>query len=243
MSPAASKPLSVFKRYFFTILFHRKEIAFVLVLLAVAALWFGSAKGWRPVNWWGDFAEPVISAITFVIAAAFAVIGLYHSWCESLPKRLTVHFVYYHNDDFMKRFKPFAGWDEEKYKTKVKNLNLEKNKRLVVMSCYEATLAYGNDARAWSQQIGSQMNNNRQLSFYPFLGKAKSEIRVIKLKNGKTEKFKLYTIIMYLSVLPECILTGGKYLVWKENFDDSPYNETEEFIKFPDWDPHHERLE
>ncbi len=219
---------------FLVLQFHRKKIIFVCLLFTVLLFVFFWQNGKSFRDGWVTVADPVITATTFSIAVIFAIIGLYHNWLSSLPGRLTVHFAYYHDKEYEKRIgKKEEAAAAENYISELAKLGFRNGNCYILMSCQEATLAFANDARAWAQQIGAQMNGNRPINFYPFIRTEKTQVRKVRLVDGTVVYFRLFTLFMYLSSVPETVLKGKQYLTWKENYDDSPFNEQVTANKFP----------
>jgi hypothetical protein len=67
-----------------------------------------------------------------------------------------------------------------------------------VLSCYNARLIGEYDIRAFGQQLGQQMNDNRQLKFFPGV-----EARPIKtIKTGSGQYLRYYEVEMQLKEVP-----------------------------------------
>ncbi len=96
-----------------------------------------------------------------------------------------------------------------------------KYKEEVIMSCYEAYLSGESDIRAWSQQIGRQMNDNVNLDFYPYIDSPQPEIVssfTEKNEDGSYISVQLYTVYFYLrnvDLLKDAL--QDQYLVWLDN--------------------------
>ena len=105
---------------------------------------------------------------------------------ESLPKRLTVHYIY---DD------------------------------KIVMSCYEAYLSGVTDIRAWSQQIGRQMNKDGDLKLNPII-EAKTPC-MVKSALEKNENKTWKDIMLYEATffLREPTKDCNKCLIWIIDID------------------------
>jgi len=146
--------------------------------------------------WYTNLFDPIISITTVAIAIYIWYFQQYNYWKESLPKRLTVHFVYF---------------------DKVTKTNK------AILSCYEAYLAGASDVRAWSQQIGLQMTNKSQLDFYPYLNSLQPVIKksTFDLDENTNKLFDilLYEVTFYLRS-DEFKLRQeikGKYIIWLDN--------------------------
>jgi hypothetical protein len=86
----------------------------------------------------------------------------------------------------------------------------------VVMSCYEAYLFGISDIRAWSQQIGRQMNGGENLEFDPYielLAPATSNSGLEKDSDGNFKEIMLYKVIIFLRK-PNKEEFKEKYLIW-----------------------------
>lgn len=123
---------------------HTRKVPMVgalLVVLLVAVYIFLTPNGKPRTDWW-SWVEPVSGCATLAVAALVWYGELKQDWRNSLPKRLTVQFV----------FKPPSTDD---YK--------------VVMRCRDAYLAGEDDIRQWGQQLGLQMADNERLEFHPMV--------------------------------------------------------------------------
>lgn len=113
---------------------------------------------------------------------------------------------------------------------KIKNIN---NKYLLVYACLDAELASEADRRQWAQQIGKQMNDGKELSFYPYFDMLPNNIEYVTLDNNNTDVKKLvnnYMIIMYLKFLPLADTPNevqGK--IWLDNDSNTPGNIEKKF--------------
>jgi len=124
----------------------RANLASLLLLLAVMGLtlWLVARFLGEPVSLHWSFLEPVIGVATLAVAAGIWIGERKQDYVESLPKQLTVVFLYPPDPPTNARHR-------------------------VAMVCERAYLAGESDIRAWSQQLGGQMVGNQQLSFSPFI--------------------------------------------------------------------------
>jgi len=180
-------------------------------------------------NFWTHIIEPFITAITFLLASAFGIIGIYKSWENSLSKRVTYAFVFSFNKTYIENlkkgefegkfpneeyFKTLNDKIDEKdnflvlYKKYFKKLGLkewpDENDLYLIMVCYEAVLLHEDDLRNWAQQIGAQIatgGEHTNLSFFPFFKILSPQIRSLKIKNEKIF-FKHYFYTSYLQKIP-----------------------------------------
>ena len=109
-----------------------------------------------------------------------------------------------------------------------------------IMTCHEAFLADKGDIRAWGQQIGGQMANNRGLDMLPYITNEGSMDTYPDKENPEGKL--LYVVTFYLRTLP--VLNGtdpnkdndpnffaSYYKVWIDNQDDEgERSENREFI-------------
>jgi len=128
---------------------------------------------------WGHWLEPYMALATFVFALFIWYNEKRQDWQMSLPKKLTIHFIF--NDKY-------------------------------IMTCHEAYLAHEGDIRNFGQQIGKQMNNNKNLSMYPYM---KQETKRL----SECGSYYIYEATIYLSKNPADEKDGNnqlnnKYLVW-----------------------------
>ncbi|MDP2722656.1 MAG: hypothetical protein Q8O72_07860 [Bacteroidales bacterium] len=85
-----------------------------------------------------------------------------------------------------------------------------------VMSCYETYLSGTGDIRAWTQQIGRQMNNGEDLKFDPFILSRPPEICISSIEideRGRGKRFMLYEVTLFLSSYKNSDFID-KYLFW-----------------------------
>lgn len=131
---------------------------------------------------------PIAGLSTVIITICIWIFQSRNNRKESLPKRLTVHFVY-------------------------------NNK--IVMSCYEAYLSGVTDIRAWSQQIGKQMNKNINLELNPIIeAKAPSILKSVleKNENKSLKDIMLYEVTFFLREPPKD-KDSDKCLLWIIDID------------------------
>lgn len=117
------------------------------VLGAMAALIFFAAwifviptpDGKLNTDWW-SWMEPLTGLTTLAVAVLVWFGELKQDWYNSLPKRLTVKFVY----KFSKGYR-------------------------IVLHCANAYLPGEGDIRAWGQQLGQQMADGEYLKFQHYI--------------------------------------------------------------------------
>ncbi len=94
-----------------------------------------------------------------------------------------------------------------------------------VFTCHKTYLAGEGDIRQWGQQIGKQMNGNKNLDFYPYIDQSKPTVNYQKRKDGKeiiktgnylkwlfsSKLYKHYIVTFYLAK------DIDNYTVWWDN--------------------------
>lgn len=100
-----------------------------------------------------------------------------------------------------------------------------------IMTCHEAFLSSEGDIRQWGQQIGRQMDDDENLSFYPFITPIKKSK---KFDSISKEVFKPYEVVFYLKAIPtKNNELRNKYLVWWDNSDRTAGNKAVYFNEQP----------
>ncbi|MCF6355146.1 MAG: hypothetical protein L3J26_08620 [Candidatus Polarisedimenticolaceae bacterium] len=143
---------------------------------------------------WTDNVDPLLGTGTFIVACAVWYGEKRENWKESLPKKLTVFFMY------KKPSHPDTAPRE-------------------VMRCECAELASEADMRALAQQIGNQMNDNVYLKF----NAAKLKPHGGDIKKDEHQKiFREFFITIEVRELPSTVVSIQKneLLLWKHPFDE-----------------------
>lgn len=110
-----------------------------VVFLVVLFYIFLFTDGTPRTDWW-SIVEPITGLMTLTVAFLVWCGEFKQDWFNSLPKRLTVQFVYKFSSGYR-----------------------------IVLRCAEAYLAGEDDIRAWGQQLGGQMADGEQLKFQPYI--------------------------------------------------------------------------
>lgn len=85
-------------------------------------------------------------------------------------------------------------------------------KNKVLMRCEKAFLAGESDIRALAQQIGSQMNNLKQLQFVA------PAVEISSAQLNKKERFVHYAVKVHLTERPEALPENIALRIWSEPF-------------------------
>jgi hypothetical protein len=126
------------------------QVLVALAALSVVAAWIflnRTSEGKLNIDFW-LWMEPLTGLTTLAVAGLVWFGELKQDWYNSLPKRLTVQFVYKFSDGYR-----------------------------MVLQCTEAYLTGEDDIRAWGQQVGQQMADRELLMFQPYIYEAEEPLR------------------------------------------------------------------
>jgi hypothetical protein len=181
----------LFSHISYAIRLRKATVFFVLILTAL--LVYDWLTGWSTLDTlktsWDDEISQLVTFATFVVAIAVWFAELTQEWRNNLPKRLTVEFVYYIDDE-----------------------------AITVMRCEKAHLSDTADIRALGQQIGSQLvdpDSPKQLSFRaPYV----TQDEGITEHENEVGFIRHYNVVFTLTSLPEGVNTT-ECKTWVEPFD------------------------
>lgn len=181
----------------FMFAFRSRWPAISTALAILLFLLFDCSVGWKLVdplkNTWDKEINQVVTVATLVIALSVWCGDIVRGWRASLPKKMTVEFLYSTNENL-------------------------KADPLPVMRCIYAELSDVADIRALGQQIGSQLANpddpKRHLSFRaPYVKQGKPVVQYLP----DTGFFEHYDVQFTLTKLPE-ELNPAKCKEWRAPF-------------------------